>query len=99
MMLQEQIESRTSQTAGIHAPGLFQPFPQIGAHNPFMPCLGAEGRLSPSGFGPEIQVRSKNVGLVVIERIFVRCVAEQFEPVLSVVPVQGGREVQCTFPF
>ena len=99
MMLQEQVESRPVQAADIDAPGIGSFLAEVRADDPFVPGLGTEGRLSQPRIGPEVQVRAQDIGLVVIERIFFRSAAEQFEAVLSMVPVQGRGEMQGAFPF
>ena len=86
-MLQEQIESCPVEAAGIDAPGIGPLLAEVRADDPFVPDLGAESRLSQPGIDPEVQVRAKDIGLVVVERILVRRAAEEFETVLSVIPV------------
>ena len=99
MMLQEQVECRAGQPADIDPVGPGQRLPEVRTHDPFVPGLGAESRLPQAGIGPETQVGARDIGLMVIERILVGRAAEQFEAVFSVVPVQGGREMQASLPF
>ena len=64
-----------------------------------MPGLRAEGRLAQAGLHPEVQRGPRHVGLMVIEGILLRRIAEQFETVFSVIPVQGRRELKPPFPL
>ena len=99
MVLQEEVQRRTGETADIDAFGAFQPLSQVRTDDPLMPGFRAEGALAQAGFDPEIQVRAGDIGFVVIERILFRSATEQFEAVFPMVPVEGGGEVQRPFPF
>ena len=81
-MLQEQVESRPVEAADIDTVRICQLLAEVRADDPFVPGLGAECRLSQPGVDPEVQVRAEDVGLVVVERIFVRRAAEELEAVL-----------------
>ena len=59
-----------------------------------MSCLGTERALSQAGIDTEVEIGSCYIGLVIIERVLLRSIAEQFETVFSVIPIQGGGEVQ-----
>ena len=99
VMLQEQVEGRAAEPPDIDTSGLRERFTQVRAHDTFMPHFDPERRLPQAGFGPEVQVRTQDICLMEIERILVRRLAEQFETVFSMVPVQGRREVQGPLPL
>ena len=73
MMFQEQVESRPVQAAGIDPPRLGQFLAEVRADDPLVPGLGAEGRLSQAALDPEVQVRTEDVGLVVVAKVFSVC--------------------------
>ena len=75
-MLQKQVEGRAREAADIDSFRVIQPFSQVRAYNPLVPGFRAESGLSQAGIDPEIQVRASDIGLVVIERVFVRRIAE-----------------------
>ena len=80
----------------MHFLGIIQVFTEIGTDNVLVPHLETKCRLSGNSFYPGIDIRAQHAGSVVVVFDNIRFSPDEFEPVLSPVPIQCRLDLDKT---
>ena len=70
-----------------HLLGIVSGLSEVGTEKVLVTDIRSEHRLSGNGFDPHIDIGTGDAGPVVVEQNRSRIVADEFEPVLSPVPI------------
>ena len=93
-MLQMERQVRSVQSELVVTMRTIQRLAQVAADDVLIAKLGTNGRPSTNPIEIAVQVDSKDIGAVVVERHLALVAAYEFKPVVRTVPVDGGLEVQ-----
>ena len=69
-------------------------FAEVAAHEILVAQFGSEGSATEKPVEVDVEVGSEDVGAVIVERILVGSVAEEFEAVFAVIPIDGRFEME-----